>query len=122
MDNALVIAALVLTGVSVAGLVVDTRAASNQSTRTFGLSALVIKLVLGVGFVLQLLRLRTVPGNIFDEWGSELTILLLVAVGVPLVGVAVACELAALPRLIERSKRSAASERTASQAAAPEDV
>ena len=122
MSHPLIIAALVLAGVSIAGLVVDARAATKRATRTFGISALVIKLVLAVGFVMQLLNVRVLPGDIFEEWGTYLTFFALVAVGVPLVGAAIACELAALPRLGERKPSGAPKSSPAEQAQAESEL
>ena len=102
MTNPLMIAALVLAGVSAAGLVIDARAACRPATRTFGISAIVMKCVLLIGFVGYVLQSRILPTNTFEVWGAELTSFALVAVGVPLVGAALACELAAMPRLHER--------------------
>jgi len=120
VSHPLIIAALVLAGVSAAGLFVDARAAARRATRTFGISAIVIKLVLAVGFVVQLLSVRVIRGDVFHEWGTYLTFLSLVAVGVPLVGAAIACELAALPRLGERDRSDTHSARTTDQATSEE--
>ncbi|HSK46502.1 MAG TPA: hypothetical protein VLA05_00685 [Coriobacteriia bacterium] len=104
MSHPLIIAALVLAGVSIAGLAIDARAIGKHSTRAFGVSALAIKCVLGVGFVLQIFHVRTLPMSVYDQFGDYLTFFALVTVGVPLVGVALACELIALPRLHERTR------------------
>jgi len=117
MSHPLIIAALVLAGVSIAGLAIDARAVGKRCTRAFGVSALAIKTVLAVGFVLQIFHVRTLPMSVYDQFGDYLTFFALVTVGVPLVGVALACELIALPRLHERTNaRSPARETDAADA------
>lgn len=94
----LIIAAFLLAGVCVAGLFVDTRASMRHSTRAFGVSALIIKFVLTVGFVSQALHARSLPVTLYEEFGEHVTFFALVTVGVPLVAVALTCELAAIDR------------------------
>jgi len=103
MDHPLIIAALMLAGVSVAGLAVDARATTSKATRVFGLSALSIKVVLALAFAVQIFHVRTVPATVYDEFGEYLTFFSLVVVGIPMVGVAIACELAAWPRMNDRA-------------------
>jgi len=105
MQHPLIIAAFLLAGVCVAGLFVDTRAMTQHSTRAFGVSAFAIKLVLAIGFVLQIFHVRALPVSVYEEFSDYVTFFALVTVGVPLVGVAVACELAAIDRF-RRSERS----------------
>jgi hypothetical protein len=102
MDHPLIIAALLLAGVSVAGLFIDVRAVARRATRAFGASALAIKGVLAVGFVLQIFHVRTLPVSVYEQFGDYVTFFALVTVGVPLVAVAIACELVSLPRLTGR--------------------
>lgn len=103
MDHPLIIAALMLAGVSVAGLAVDARATTSKATRVFGVSALSIKVVLALAFAVQIFHVRTVPASVYDEFGEYLTFFSLVVVGIPMVGIAIACELAAWPRMHSRA-------------------
>lgn len=105
MQHPLVIAAFLLAGVCMAGLLVDLRATARHATRAFGISALAIKIVLAAGFFLQIFHVRALPISVYQEFSDYVTFFALVTVGVPLVGVAVACELAAIDRF-RRSERS----------------
>jgi hypothetical protein len=104
MDHPLIIAALMLAGVSVAGLAVDARATTSKATRVFGISALSIKIVLALAFAVQIFHVRTVPASVYDEFGEYLTFFSLVIVGIPMIGIAIACELAAWPRMSRRTR------------------
>lgn len=112
MSDPLIIAALVLTGVAAAGLLVDAQSLLCRETRAYGASALCIKGVLGVAVVLETLRLRTAPLGLYGSPQSDPMLATLVTMSLPLMGVALACEILALPRLAsrraQRRERSAA--------------
>jgi len=99
MVHPLIIAALLLAGVAVLGLVVDVRAAVNESTRTLGFLAITIKLVLMTALLYQMSRLNAAGTDMYDSYHEFVTFFALVAAGVPLVGVTIACEVTALSRL-----------------------
>ena len=105
MDQPLIVATLMLAGVSVAGLAVDARAATSTATRTFGVSALFIKIVLALAFTAQIFHVRAMPLDAFDRFSEHVTLFSLVVVAVPMVAIALACELAAWPRLGSRGRR-----------------
>jgi hypothetical protein len=95
----LTIAALVLAGVSAAGLAFDVRAAREPLVRFYGVFALVLKALLGAAFLYQIVYFRLVPADRYDELAQYLSFLSLVAVGIPMVGIAVVLEFVARHQL-----------------------
>lgn len=102
MSDPLIMAALVLVGVAAAGLVVDAQALLGRETRAYGASAFCIKGVLGLAVVMELLRIRLAPAGLYADVASDPMLAALVTMSLPLMGVALACEILALPRLASR--------------------
>lgn len=102
MSDPLIIAALMLVGVALAGLVIDVQALLGRDTRAYGASSLCIKGVLGVAVVLELLRWRIAPAGLYADIAADPMFAALVTMSLPLMAVALACEILALPRLASR--------------------